>query len=322
VTALLGGFTGWLLFAALLLALGSVCARWLLVPRATPAPPSGSGSSTNAAASGASGGSAADGPPPAASHLLDTAARLGLFATLLLPLAMGLVFHRQLSEFRDPFVPWREDASLLLTGTSWGRTWLVGTFVALAAVAALGLCRAGIRGSWPLATVMLLALATFPALTGHAAGAEALRPLTLTADTLHVLAAGSWIGGLAFVLYAERRWRRAGANGSLLPVLVPAFSRVAITSVVTLVATGSIASWVHLESVSALVSTPYGRLLSIKLLLVAMVLAMGAVNWRVLTPRLGDPDGAVALRRAALVELTVAQLVLVVTAVLVRTSPL
>ena len=59
-----------------------------------------------------------------------------------------------------------------------------------------------------------------------------------------------------------------------------------------------------------------------KLVLVAVVLGLGALNYRRLAPRLGSSAGDRALRRSAAWELVVANLVLVVTAVLVRTSPL
>ena len=75
------------------------------------------------------------------------------------------------------------------------------------------------------------------------------------------------------------------------------------------------------ETPSDLLTTPYGRTLSLKLLLVGGVLALGAMNARVWTPRLDTDHGARALRRTAGVELLLGQLVLLVTAILVRTSP-
>lgn len=301
MTASLAAITGWLLFAALVLASGSLTGRWLIVPR-----------------TGAAAPRPADGTRR---ELLDSAARLGFLAALLLPVAMALVFLRQLAEFRDPFATWGEDA-LLLSGTAWGGTWKVAAAASVAAPFAFALCRAGRPGAWVAATLLVVGLCAFPALTGHAAGTQALRPVTLVADTLHVLAAGCWMGGLAFVLFAERRRSRAQPDASLLPELVPLFSPVAVVSVAVLVATGVLASWVHLGGLAALSTTDYGRFLSIKLILVAIVLALGATNWRVLTARLGSPDGVDALRRSALTELAVGQLVLLVTAVLVRTSPM
>jgi putative copper export protein len=145
----------------------------------------------------------------------------------------------------------------------------------------------------------------------------------VAADTLHVFAAGSWIGGLLLVLYLEVRSRSsAGEGGSLLPDLVPAFSPLAVASVVVMIVTGTLASWVHVGSFTTLFTTRYGRLLSLKLLLVAIVMVLGANNWKRLTPKLGDPGGPRAMRRAAVTEVILAQAVLLLTAILVRMSPM
>ena len=241
---------------------------------------------------------------------------------------MGLVFLRQLADFRDPFVAWREDAALLLS-TKWGRTWILGAvgsilmpvlFLTASPTVRRGTAR---RASWVLATVLALAMCAFPALTGHAAGGESLSILLIPGDTLHVLAAGSWIGGLLFVLVAE--WierRRAGQGGSLLADLVPVFSPVALVSAGLLIVTGTLAAFVHVESLRALFGSTYGRLLLAKLGLVLTVMVLGAINWRRLTPRLLDAGDAGALRRNATRELVLAQLVILVTALLVRTSPM
>ncbi len=131
------------------------------------------------------------------------------------------------------------------------------------------------------------------------------------------------MGGLLFVLYAERGWsvRRGPDAESLLPRLVPAFSPLAVVCVVTLGVTGVMAAWIHVPTLSALATSPYGRRLSLKLALVAGVGGLGLVNWRKLTPRLAEHGGRNALRRAATWELVLAQAVLLVTAILVRTAP-
>lgn len=287
---------GWLLFGALVVVTGVVLGRWFVLPRAGTA----SGGGVTAVA----------------------AARLGRGAALTLAVALALVFVRQLVEFRDPYEGWTSEARLLLGGTPWGKTWLSAACLSLLAwVSTHGAARR-IRGGWGAATAAVLALGAFPALTGHASGGE-MRTLTIVADTLHVWAAGGWLGGLALVLYLDREERRgqgADARG-LLPDLVPRFSRLAMACVGTLALTGVFASWAHLGGVSALLGTGYGRILTLKLALVAGVLGLGARNFRVLTPRLGDAAGRQAMRRSATVELLVANVVLAVTAVLVRTSP-
>jgi copper resistance protein D len=288
--------TGYTLFAAILGVTGAITLRWAIIPRVV-------------------AGAALPGP-----RLRRSAARFGTGCALLLPVAMALVFLRQLLEFRDPFVPWQEDARLLLTGTTWGRAFMAGVALSLLAPIALWLARTGREAAWSVGTVAVLALGAFPALTGHAAAGDGLmRASTLAADTLHVWAAGAWLGGLAAVLFVDRDAARRGADP--LEALVRAFSPVAIVSVTVLVGTGLFASWVHLPAISALWSDPYGRRLALKLGLVVLVLSLGWLNWRRRTPRLAEPGGAGALRRSAWVELAVAQFVLLVTALLVRTAP-
>lgn len=250
--------------------------------------------------------------------LRSDAARMGLLSAGLLLAGLGLVFLRQLLEFRDPFVPWQDDARLLLNGTSWGRTFLAAALGATALGGFLAWARSGSDTAWGLAVPTGILLSTFPALTGHASGGEGVLRLGLiAADTLHVLAASAWMGGLAGVLYLGRRER----DPDPLPALVGVFSPVAVLSVGTLVVTGLASSWAHVPGPAALLEEPYGQALLLKLALVGAVMLLGWMNWRRLTPRLGSPGGTPALRRAALVELSVGQLVLLVTAVLVRMSP-
>lgn len=289
----LDALTGWTLFAGLTLSIGAVVARWVILPRAS-----------------------ADGVAGLAA-LARRAAAVGLAGAALTALGVGLYFVRQLLEFRDPFVPWTEDAALLLS-TSWGTAWKWAVVATLVLVAAFVVARAGRRPGWLFATPVALALAAFPGLTGHAAGVEDAGGLALFFDALHVTAAGAWIGGLAVVLHASR----GGADGhGTLEHLVPTFSTVAIVAVSLLVLTGTYAGWLHVAGLGALLTTSYGRTLLVKLALVAVVAGLGARNFRLLTPRLGTTDGDRAMRRSATLELVVAQVVLVATALLVRTSP-
>lgn len=175
MTQFLASLTGWVLFVSLVGATGSVVSRWLILPRLT-----------------LPGGT--DG-----AWLRRGAARLGRAAGLLLIPAMALVLLRQVREFRDPFVPWTEDAVLLLS-TSWGTTWKLAAVATLVVAAGFVLAAAGRRIGWWLATPFVLALAAFPGLTGHAGGGDGPTWLLLPADVLHVLAAGTWMGSLAVIL--------------------------------------------------------------------------------------------------------------------------
>lgn len=295
---MLDAVTGWTLFAGLVLSTGAVAARWLIIPRTL--------------------GVAA----PLREAWARRAAEVGVAGSILAAAGVTLYFGRQLAEFRDPFVPWTEDAALLLS-TAWGNTWKGAAVASLGAVGAFLAARSDKLTGWWIATPLVLVLGSFPGLTGHAAGVAEARGLMLFADAVHVWAAGAWIGGLTVVLFAARSRPSDADEGSVDPLvaLVPAFSPVAIAAVALLVTTGALASWTHLSDLGALATTRYGRTLSLKLILVGATLALGARNFRILTPRLGTADGDRDLRRSAAVELALAQAVLLATALLVRTSP-
>jgi putative copper export protein len=76
-------------------------------------------------------------------------------------------------------------------------------------------------------------------------------------------------------------------------------------------------SWLHLKYVAALWTTSYGYTLIAKLGVVAVVVALGAWNWRRMTPKLSAEEAAHELRRSSAAELVFAGVVLLLTAVLV-----
>jgi putative copper export protein len=80
---------------------------------------------------------------------------------------------------------------------------------------------------------------------------------------------------------------------------------------------GLITAWRHLHKLQALWTTPYGYTLIVKLVFVALVFLLGAWNWRRQRPILGTEPAAAAIRRSSAAELTVATIVLIITAVLV-----
>jgi copper transport protein len=219
------------------------------------------------------------------------------------------------------------DASLLgsmITGTVWGRAWVLCVIAGVLGIVAFTMARRTRRHGWGIAALASLALALSLALSGHAVATPNRTALAIVADVVHVLAAGGWLGTLLTVVLAGIPAVLAEARetrGARIATLVQLFSPVALTCAAALVITGVIAAWLHLGSFPALWSSSYGRVLILKLVLVAIVLGFGAFNWRVLSPALGDERAAGGIRRSAARELTVGLLVLIVTAVLVALPP-
>jgi putative copper resistance protein D len=136
--------------------------------------------------------------------------------------------------------------------------------------------------------------------TGHAGSTPGeIGNLHLVADALHLIAAASWIGGLvplALLLAAAQR-NQGLAWASLAPRATQRFSALGIVSVGTLSATGLINAWILVGSIHALIVTDYGRVLVLKLVVLAMMLTFAAINRFWLTPRLGfSPDKELQLK--------------------------
>ncbi|GAB3429919.1 copper resistance CopC/CopD family protein [Flindersiella endophytica] len=90
------------------------------------------------------------------------------------------------------------------------------------------------------------------------------------ANLVHLIGMSTWIGGLVLLLAAVLPRRRAEE----LAVVMPRYSTLALTSVVAIAAAGAVLAWQLVGSVDGLVTTSYGRLLLVKLAIVALVLAV------------------------------------------------
>jgi copper resistance protein D len=137
-----------------------------------------------------------------------------------------------------------------------------------------------------------LGLAAGIAWTGHAGSTpDQLGNVHLAADVLHLWAASAWIGGLvllALLLIVARRQQGVAWRAFELDA-VRRFSMLGIASVATLTVSGLVNAWILVGSWRGLVVTDYGRLLSAKLVVFAIMLAFAAVNRLWLTPQLAAP---------------------------------
>ena len=214
--------------------------------------------------------------------------------------------------------------SEMVMRTDWGFAFRLQLAAALAALIAFALALRGVRGAWLVAGGSALVLAITPALGGHAAASPRFTSLMIAGDWLHVLGGASWLGSLLFVMMIGvpiALTLEPPNNWNSISSLVNAFSPVALVSAAFVVASGVFASWVHLEHLSALWQTNYGRTLLVKLALVLITLAIGAYNFRRVQPQLSNETGTLRLRRSAAAELGVGFLILLVTGLLTGISP-
>ena len=187
--------------------------------------------------------------------------------------------------------------------------------LAMLALALIGfaLVRAASSVGWTLAAIGILFAVLQPIYTGKLAG---------KVNAVHVLAASTWLGTLMVLtvvgIRGVIRSATAGQQRSeLICDLVNSFSPLALTASTIVGITGLTTAWLHLKRLSSLWATSYGMTLVVKLILVAIVVALGAWNWRRVRPSLGDQGSELTIRRSATMELAFAALVLIVTSVLV-----
>jgi copper transport protein len=249
-------------------------------------------------------------------------ATIGLVASLLLIPAALVRLAAQVADMADPSEQspdWRALAGAVSAHTHWGHVWIAHVVLAGIAAAAFAVARTGRPAGWVVAGVAAFALAVTPALGGHAAEAKQLPLLVVSADVLHVIGGGVWLGTLA-VLAAVGLTGETMESGDVVET-VRRFSPVALGSAAIVAVSGGIAAWSHLEVLSAFWTTTYGWTLLVKLALVALVLAAGAYNWKRVTPRLvaREAAGRTVFARAVATELTLGALVFLVTAILVAT---
>jgi copper transport protein len=256
-------------------------------------------------------------------HATARAGGLGLGAAIALLVAASLRLWAQAAAIRGAGLALDADRlTTMVMTTSWGTGWMLQ--LAAAALLLLGFAlarRSEAPAGWALAAVGALLVCITPGLSGHAAGAA--RPaLTIAADALHVLGAGGWIGSLAVVMlagvpaaFALQREER----GDAVADLIGAFSPAALAFGALVALTGLAMAWIHLGEVNMLWASGYGRVLLVKLGVLALLGATAAYNLRRVKPRLGDTAGTRTLRPSAAAEVALAAVVLLVTAVLVAT---
>lgn len=244
-------------------------------------------------------------------------ASIGGFAVLALVAAWLLRMVVQVMGFRDPFVPLWEDVSFLLFETFWGTVWMAQGVVLPLLGVSFWLARGRRSWAWWAAGGLALALVATLALSSHAMGVDSGRALIVTADAVHTLAAGTWIGSLGIILTAGRRTE---PGSRLFAAQLRSFSRLAMASVAALTGMGVVLAWTHLQAVSDLWTTGYGRVLSAKVGLVGLVLLVGLWNWRMGLPNVDDTEGAAKVQRHATLEVSLAVGVLFLTAILVHSA--
>ena len=254
----------------------------------------------------------------------DSARRLGQSVLTLYAIAAVVRLYMQSSTVYGREAALNPDAVLtLISRTTWGLGWIAGVIGAAVLVIGWRISKTSVTIGTPLALTGAFGMVLSPALSGHAAASRHF-VWSVTLDTLHVAAAGVWIGGLLIVLIAgiPAMLRLEGGNQhAAVSALVNSFHPIALFCAPLAVAGGLGLSWIRLGSVRALWETLYGQTLLIKLGLVMVMAGLGAYNSLRARHRLGAADGAATtrFRMSAAFEVALGAAVVAVTTFLVVT---
>ncbi len=202
----------------------------------------------------------------------------------------------------------------VILNTHFGPVWAIRPICLLILGALLILLRRSTRNRY-LWIVNLVAAAGFAAsrcASGHAAdmGDWNLQELV---DWLHLMGISIWVGGVCLSLWSvfpelvgwiERQPRPAAD-------FARRFSTSSGAALAVVLASGLFLVFARLSSIASLVNTDYGRTLAIKLILVAAIIATGAINRNVYVKRVewstksrDDGSGNRDPRRAVTIEAT------------------
>ena len=133
-----------------------------------------------------------------------------------------------------------------------------------------------------LEVLLGVALIVAFALSGHAAAVPSSQlAYALSIDLLHLICTATWVGGLFYlgIVFVPVLSSLTDAQRARVIALgLPEFSAVAILSVLILAATGSLNTTIHLTALAQLLTTLYGRILTIKIGLFLVMIAMSAYH--------------------------------------------
>jgi copper resistance protein D len=227
-----------------------------------------------------------------------------------------------------------ETLRAVLFDTEFGRVWIWRLTIAALLIFTLLIAR---RSDWTsrfnllvagLAAALLASLAG----VGHAAAQEGTTGAAhQAAQAIHLLAAGTWIGGLVPLSYVLGKTSsgRAGAWTPYALYALPRFSRVGYFAVSLVLFSGCWIGWQMIGGLSDLLTTFYGRVVLAKIFLFSLMTAIALSNRFYWMPRIsaarpgarGKPDPLRLLWRSVIAEQGIALAALVAASVLGTLQP-
>ena len=242
---------------------------------------------------------------------------INLISIGLILLFLSILLSLPLQATIESGLPWSEVFSFqlienVLTNTTYGQAWLIqiALLVTLVLITSfIGMAESTKRIILWTCFCLGAALLLTKAFSSHAA-AQSNQLLTISMDFLHLFAASIWIGSLiGFV--ALLPLRKNSEMKQAYFQMIKSFSKWGIILVLLLTATGVFASLLYIPTLSSLIHTNYGKVLSSKVILLLIMLILATVNFS--KGKRGKDKG---LRASLWSELSIGLVILIITVVL------
>jgi copper transport protein len=185
-------------------------------------------------------------------------------------------------------------------GTKFGSVWVMRTIESLILFAvSLGIYFRRVQGRTKQAFitspskseviilfVIGLAILATTTLIGHGATNGQFLPIAI--DFIHNIAASIWIGGIVYLAFIvaphlkQAEMLEENVKSSALSIIIPRFSTIPVTILGVIVVTGPFLLYFIENNLNLTLASLYGKWLIIKLLLAAVMIAIGGYNQRII----------------------------------------
>jgi copper resistance protein D len=269
---------------------------------------------------------------PAARHrpglaMLNRRCRFMLWTALAVAVISGAIWLLLLASAiaGEPLAQVWRDGTLWTVASQTRFGQVCGLRLALAILLGVLALYAEAPGARFVSLALAAAFAALLAMVGHGGATPGAAGLVfLVVDMGHLMAASAWVGalpGLVLLLAMAAHvddavWRGIAVRAA------HRFSILGIVCVGALLVTGAVNSWHMLNGADALLTTAYGRLLVVKIVLFAVMVGIASVNRFGLTPRLPAAATMRALLRNSVIEIVLGFGILAIVGALGTMAPM
>ena len=206
---------------------------------------------------------------------------IGVSLAALAATSLALIWWRSTTLSGEPAIKALALLPLIVTQTHVGHIWLIRAIAVASAVVLWATARPNPSRNilWWMIFLAAAVLAFSRSASGHAADTGDFT-LKEWVDWAHLMAASVWVGSVLVVLPAvfPELVKLEASDSKYIAQFANRFSRSSGIALGVVILAGTYNAWLRLGSPSALLDSPYGWTLDVKLLFVGLAIALGAIN--------------------------------------------